>query len=41
MRKLGISNNSQVTMYFSIEKLRNGEIMPLTQLFETFLGIDF
>lgn len=41
MRKLGISNGSQITMYFSIEKLRNSEIMPLTQLFETFLGNDF
>ena len=36
-----INNGKPVTMYFSIENLRNGEIMPLTQLFETSLGNDF
>lgn len=40
-RGVAIYNGKPVTMYFSIEKLRNGEIMPLTQLFETSLGNDF
>ena len=40
-REMAIYNGKPVTMYFSIEKLRNGEIMPLTQLFETSLGNDF
>ena len=40
-REMAIYNGKPVTMYFSIEKLRNGEIMPLTQLFETSLGNNF
>ena len=39
-REMVVYNGKPVTMYFSIEKLRNGEMMPLTQLFETSLGND-